>query len=1285
MALVQTVMWTAVPNGIDTATGMLKVRCLVSPRLSSSPEADQTLGLYADWPAWTSRVAAAGFTLSLQVGGVTHANLVPDKSVLKPSLWPALFPASMLVRPFRVADFSTTRIRSYPVGNILEAIRAVYAGALNERPEEQGRSGGMWQEVPTIRRIRRPRNDERTFLGTVDGLYRDQAGAQIYALPPAPADNLKDFLQLQRFHWTPANAAPVRPRAFEDVTLDFHQVVSLLMEYPILQRHLGLTLDFLVPVGGLVPGNTTVRVLPPAAGHLAPTTSATYGTGYFWPRASGDVVNNRLALAGTGFPVVTIDVDGAAIKLRQFADNMQYAETAEEQFLPSLRSAGLAVARTGQALAINGKFGKAKADNTTIVGGGAVTLDAASLVHGWRWQAYDLQSGRWFSLCERDVRYHFLSLGSGEAAFVPSSNGKLREEGTVTAAAAQRVNDGSDDFYLAEYLARWHGENLAAARPGRSLLEYDDPDVLAEPDPGPQKPSDPQLKVKTWPAPAGLPVLRFGRDYRLRALASYVGGAGVGFVRGDTSTDFTHTTGVGRYARAEPVAPPEVVMSAPLTPGETITDLVIRTEFDSAPDPAEMAVRHLLPPKVAQLFAEQLGMCDTASGFDPAIYPVLVQRADGHLTQPHYPSAANLDVPWLPDVYARGAALGGLAKIDFGYAADSANWQAVKGVQLRVAEGSGAPQPLPGGVSGVLLRLGKADVIEVPLSSCLAPSHLDNLQIWRWFKEVTAGNPKHKKSIADPYGYYVDWAAAGLLWTLTPKRKLRLICAVRQPLTAPVPTSLAMQHNLGENHATARWKLTVSRKSTVSLDIRAGWSVPSDVRTGSTWETVTTPKSADLGEIPVDPAGPEGLLDLSTLDGGGVRVDLHDTKAYWVTYRTRAKSRFAEYFTERASAQVTPAGQTPVVVNARGVADGSEIVTAEGATYVRGQDYVMDYDAGTLTRTQTSPISGQVHVEFLPSITRPHTFGAWVLARTRPAAPLPVQVLPTFGWQTQTPSADPNLPGAVLSRRSGNGLRIYFSPPWHSSGQDEKLGVVFASTPGIQEHMRPFVTQWAGDPAVVDGQLVAPVPQVSHVVSGPAVSGLVTIAELPGLPAASKQVRVVQLTPQWDNERQLYYGDIEFTASGATYQPFIRLALCRYQPHSLTGIEMSQIRLADFAQLAPDRWVSLAYPTVSEVTVTVVGHTYLGTYSSGMRGGHVMVTVERRDPNITDPDLCWTPAGTSALAPGVAWPVDNNKTAWSGTVALPGPRSAEFRLVIQETERWPGGERISFTDVVALS
>jgi hypothetical protein len=727
-------------------------------------------------------------------------------------------------------------------------------------------------------------------------------------------------------------------------------------------------------------------------------------------------------------------------------------------------------------------------------------------------------------------------------------------------------------------------------------------------------------------------------------------------------------------------------MCAPATPGETITDLVIRTEYDSAPDPAQVTARHLLPPKAAQLFAEQLGMFDTDTGFDSAIYTVLEQRSNGVLAQETYPSDADLDVPWLPDIHARGVSLSGFYKIDFGYTADSKNWQSVKGVQIRLSEGSGVPEPLPG-VSGLMLKLGKGDIVEVALSACLSPDHLDNLQIWRWFKELTAGNPKYTKSSADPYGYYVDWATAGLIRMLTPSRKLRLICAVRQPLV--VPANLGgggIAHQYGQNHVMLGWKVAVSRKSTVSLDLRASWNETADVWTGTAWQSQTTARSADLGEVPVDPALPEGELDLSTLAGGGVRSDFHDTKAHWVAYRTRAKSRFAEYFTQRVTTQVTPAGETPVVVNQRGIADDSEIVTSlNGAvTYVRDQDYAVNYEAGTIARKPGSPIAGQVKVEFLPSITRTNTFSTWVSSRSRPAAPIPVQVLPTFGWQTQTPSADPALPGAVLSRRSGNGLRLYYAPPWHSSGEDEKLGVVFSNAPGIAEHMRPYVTAWAGDPVVADGSLAVPVPQPFHVQGSPVVSGPVVIAELPGVAPAGKQVRVVQLTPQWDAGRGLYYSDIEF-AAGSAYFPFIRLALCRYQPHSMSGVEMSPVRLADFAQLAPDRWVSLAYPSATEVDVTVVGHSYLGTYSSSMRGGNMVVTAERRDPGVDSPELGWSAVSTTQLAAGVAWVNDGNKTMWTGRVSLPAPHSSEFRLVIQESERFPGGERNVFTDVIGLS
>jgi hypothetical protein len=41
--------------------------------------------------------------------------------------------------------------------------------------------------------------------------------------------------------------------------------------------------------------------------------------------------------------------------------------------------------------------------------------------------------------------------------------------------------------------------------------------------------------------------------------------------------------------------------------------------------------------------------------------------------------------------------------------------------------------------------------------------------------------------------------------------------------------------------------------------------------------------------------------------------------------------------------------------------------------------------------------------------------------------------------------------------------------------------------------------------------------------------------------------------------------------SPATYAPFVRLALVRYQPHALVASKVSRVVLADFAQLTPDR------------------------------------------------------------------------------------------------------------------
>jgi hypothetical protein len=61
---------------------------------------------------------------------------------------------------------------------------------------------------------------------------------------------------------------------------------------------------------------------------------------------------------------------------------------------------------------------------------------------------------------------------------------------------------------------------------------------------------------------------------------------------------------------------------------------------------------------------------------------------------------------------------------------------------------------------------------------------------------------------------------------------------------------------------------------------------------------------------------------------------------------------------------------------------------------------------------------------------------------------------------------------------------------------------------------------------------------------------------------------------EFDTHRRLWFSDIEINA-GASYWPFVRLALCRYQPESRNDCHLSRVILSEFVQLLPDRRVEV--------------------------------------------------------------------------------------------------------------
>src|SRR6185369_15225023 len=130
------------------------------------------------------------------------------------------------------------------------------------------------------------------------------------------------------------------------------------------------------------------------------------------------------------------------------------------------------------------------------------------------------------------------------------------------------------------------------------------------------------------------------------------------------------------YLRYEPVAAPVIVLrdaDGVSSPGSAIDRLVVRTFNDDAAKDGDAAdltgsERHIVPPRTSVELAERLGMFDDGAGrlrADAATYDLIKQRDEGKFSTQNVPGqtqpiaiepAAQITIPYLPDLLARGAA-----------------------------------------------------------------------------------------------------------------------------------------------------------------------------------------------------------------------------------------------------------------------------------------------------------------------------------------------------------------------------------------------------------------------------------------------------------------------------------------------------------------------------------------------------------------------------------------------------------------------------------------------------
>ena len=322
--------------------------------------------------------------------------------------------------------------------------------------------------------------------------------------------------------------------------------------------------------------STAVTTLPtmPKTHYLFGSAAKTFRPKPKTPASATDIAGDGLALDNPNFTMLQIDTDDAALKARMFADDLQrfhltpkkLPSTPNRRSLPAMHSAGFAVVRSNRALQYHNKFGAQKALNQTVEQSLAPSLFADDMVYGIRLDVFDAE--QWFSLMRRDASYDFTRPVSPIHVDVDD------EEGAITAAVGQSAtgpqgpaDDPSRRLILHESVGRFLGWSLVASVPGLGVAR--DP---AAPPEGKDPQAHPDFKLATTlkPTPGSVPVLRFGRPYRIRARMAYLGGAGPEFVPGDTSQDFAHATEEQVYGRFEPVPPPAVLLHDPVTERESI-------------------------------------------------------------------------------------------------------------------------------------------------------------------------------------------------------------------------------------------------------------------------------------------------------------------------------------------------------------------------------------------------------------------------------------------------------------------------------------------------------------------------------------------------------------------------------------------------------------------------------------------------------------------------------------------------------------------------------------------
>lgn len=797
------------------------------------------------------------------------------------------------------------------------------------------------------------------------------------------------------------------------------------------------------------------------------------------------------------------------------------------------------------------------------------------------------------------------------------------------------------------------------------------------------------------------------------------------------------------FLRWDPVPPPTLVPRGRYSEGESQRVVVIRSGVTQDADSLEVTVhdpeayraevlagdadtafqsvgqRHLVPPKIGQLQAEYHGAFDdivdggSAAGLKAALgialrengtlYDIDVADIDDPgartpvtgvsivhdpgvdpgdlvtlpIAQGDAPPAGqyvvhdvdDLELPYLPDPLARGVSLVfpdattdptlpvpfGIEGFTADYEVDARGWPLVRPFRLTLTDGPTARAEVDDRVIDIALPAGT--IQRFRLSSCLAPDALRTLGMWRSLPAAVQAIEIVREAVRDGY-----------LWALTPKENVLLVHAVPRPVAAPRPVDVRPVRAASATYSSFFGGVHLHGPSTEQLTMEASWTEPVDDLGLPAWEerssraiAFTTRASAHerLGILFAQEFLPSGDIDWAadpTIRIHGTRHEFGDTKHRMVDYRLRASTRFREYF---PPSLLTPADDAP------------------------------DFDDGSSVVSETMRLS--------------------VPSSARPDPPVVHSVVPLFRWSHDDPDAEAEpaddagavQPGQPIAERHTRraGVRIYLQRPWFSSGEGELLGVLVGSAPSTGPY-----SLWAQDPIWLGASWTNPHLQGLTLIDFWRAVGPDDVWR-PGEPVALRSgltlptgagqdatytATVLGYRPQFNRERRLWYVDVALNP-GVVVWPFLRLAVARYQPESVAGLELSSPVSTDFVQAPPERTALVSRLDEHEVRVVVSGPVSVRRPSvprepapvdvdlDAIRQNRLVVArLQKADPDLPG-DLGWITVDSRRLEVANYRQADRT-IAWGTTLGSsdeiplrrPGPEASGWRVTVEEWERFPG-------------